>query len=243
MLRPLALAMLLTACGANFDAEQMSSVSGAGGGGMTSSQGGQGGGSGGMGAGGDAGSGGAGACVIPLVDDFSSMDFDLSRWAPWGRSSTGMGTLRITWDGTEGQLGGVHSAVEHDLRACSAFIELATPPTTDGVQAFMYIGQDADNRVGFYLFAGTLRFVTRVDGEQDSPGVPFDAAKHRFWRIRESAASVYWDTSPDAIDWTPQHEVPTPPVKLDAGVLNIGAGTQSATNAGEAAFDHFNVVP
>jgi hypothetical protein len=243
---PMLIALL--GCGASFSDETAPPDPDVGGGGTTSTQGGTagmgavgvggaaGGAGGAGGEGGDGGAGGAGGCKIPISDDFSS------NWSNWGPVETGAGVLGISWSGSVGQYGGVNSAARHDLRDCSAFIEIQAPPTA-GAQAFMYVGLDNDNRVGFYVANGTLRFAIRVGGANDTQSSSFDATDHRFWRIRESAGSVFWETSPDALAWTLQREAATPAVGLDDGLFNIGAGTLSDTTAGGAAFDNFNVVP
>lgn len=247
--------LALAGCGAGFAANDESSGapgdgsadgtggSGGGAGVMSAGGGGATGGGGGNGpAGGRGGAGGADGCVIPLSDDFTSPTLDGNKWLPWGSSQAGPGVLQINWSGGANEHGGVHSAAPYSLLDCSVFIELTSPPSSNQSQAFMYLGLDTENRVGFYVANGTLHFAIRINAVSQNVDLPFDPVAHRFWRLREENGTVYWYTSPDALQWTERREASTPNVGLDDGIFNIGAGTLAATTAGYATFDNFNVV-
>lgn len=45
--------------------------------------------------------------------------------------------------------------------------------------------------------------------------IPYDPVAHRWWRIRESSGTCYWDTSPDGTNWTNQASAATPAIPLN----------------------------
>jgi hypothetical protein len=46
-------------------------------------------------------------------------------------------------------------------------------------------------------------FVDSLDGTtEDDTTIPYDRIAHRWWRLREHNGTLYWDTSPNNIDWT-----------------------------------------
>jgi hypothetical protein len=72
--------------------------------------------------------------------------------------------------------------------------------------------------------------------------VPFDPIAHRFWRLRERAGQLFWETSPDGQPpWAVQHMQITP-FSLEASFLYLGTDAENAvTNPGVARFASFNL--
>jgi hypothetical protein len=72
---------------------------------------------------------------------------------------------------------------------------------------------------------------------------PFDPVAHRWWRLRESGGTVFWDTSPDYITWTNRATVATF-AGLNARQIWVGSGVWATETdpTGTAIFAHFNVT-
>jgi len=127
-----------------------------------------------------------------------------------------------------------------DLRGTRVFVEVTRVPTGVGEAAFAMIGGPAENidistRSG-YLFADQR--VAGVSGALMS--MPYDPIAHRWWQIREDAGTVYFETSPDGVTFTPFATTPTPPY-AQYPVIELYAGTYSPQAApGEAHFDNLN---
>lgn len=210
-----------------------------------------GGGSAGVG-GSDAGGGGAGEggttaadCSMIVADDFSSA-LDTTKWTPGGQNVvTQGGRLTLAWAAGANPYAGVGSAALQNLMGCSMHVELVTPPSAGGVQAFMYAGVSTDDRTGFFVLNDVLRMVIRTAGSHSEEStVAFDPVAHRWWRLREADGQVFWDTSADGITWVERFDAlrPGPPQNLAASTISLG-GASPGSMAGSVAFDNFNVQP
>jgi hypothetical protein len=184
--------------------------------------------------GGGPASGGAGgeggqvaACLTDLRDDFSG---ELTpQWNPWGGNvSATNDTLEVRWSGGSRSHSGVSST-----------------EAQGDTQAFLYAQHTIDNRVGFYVLNGQLRFaIDDSNGADSREDIPFDHEEHRWWRLRREEDSLVWETAPDGSDWTLRRQAALPSFDLTAMPINIGGGaTTSAPPAGSIAFDNFNLPP
>lgn len=74
--------------------------------------------------------------------------------------------------------------------------------------------------------------------ENERPTTTYDPAAMRWLRFRETAGSVYWETSPDGVTWTARRSLPTP--------AWVGEGTTKAVfetyrNTGTMGAEHLEV--
>jgi hypothetical protein len=131
----------------------------------------------------------------------------------------------------------------HDLRNGLVSIEV-TEMVDVGTTAFAFIdiGYDDANHVRLFQQNGYLGFATQLDGDWSDTGVAFDPGEHRFWRIRETAGTTFWETSPDGMTWNVGAAQPTSALfPLDLVYVAFGAGADGGEVApGEAHFDHLN---
>jgi len=85
------------------------------------------------------------------------------------------------------------------------------------------------NRVGYFDAGAT--------------SIAYDATAHAYWRIREAAGTLYWETSPDAQVWTVRRST-SAPAWVGDGNLNIQLIAHRSDGTDNfAEFDNFNVVP
>jgi hypothetical protein len=73
----------------------------------------------------------------------------------------------------------------------------------------------------------------------EGPWALYDPVAHAYWRIRESAGTVYFDTSPDAVTWTNFWSVATGFVITSVWV-SLSAGYWGTETASEAFIDNVN---
>jgi hypothetical protein len=85
-----------------------------------------------------------------------------------------------------------------------------------------------------------LIFRRRVsDTINDLGSIPYDAAMHRWWQIRERNGTTFWETSPDAQAWTMQYQEPTP--GATTAIITIAAGSSASNPVADlAVFDNLN---
>lgn len=67
-------------------------------------------------------------------------------------------------------------------------------------------GASAYNSIGWqYTVGGTLTaFLTQAGTGTTVGNLTYSATAHAWWRIREAAGTLYWDTAPDGLTWTNQ---------------------------------------
>lgn len=175
--------------------------------------------------------------VPPLSDDFNA-GLDEQRWVDVQAPATvSDGRVRIPVTTSYGHL---RSSRRYDLTGAEAAVEVVAVPRATAGQTIFEIGEDEKNSVSVVKSARKLAFVSTVDGVQSARTVSWDATAHRWWRIREAAGTIHWETSPDASRWTVQHSSAVP-VQLTSASVTLRAGlTSAAKNPGLAMFD--NVV-
>lgn|GEM_PF-5054132 len=100
---------------------------------------------------------------------------------------------------------------------------------------------DSDNALRFVVAGNTLIFREAIGGANSDTSVTYSSATHKFFRIRESGGTVYWETSADSLAWTTQRSKTTT-LTLTALTAYFMAGFWDAeTSAGTALFDNFNL--
>jgi hypothetical protein len=111
-----------------------------------------------------------------------------------------------------------------------------------GVQMYSMITLDAQNTIGIQYQQGSIASFRRVaDVYNDVDVVPYDPARHRYWRIGGAAGNVTWELSGDGVAWELRNTEPAP-FDLSATEYRIVAGLYvDAASPGVAAFDEVSV--
>jgi len=133
----------------------------------------------------------------------------------------------------------VNGANMTNARAVVEAVQVASGVTVDTELA---VCVDSQN---FYLIVhetDVLYFQQVIAGNRTSVSVPFDAAQHRWWRIRHilSADTIVFETSPNGQTWTVQRTVPRQ-LSLTSIRAEISAGTWRPSTPGTAIFDNFKI--
>lgn len=219
-----------------------------------SGQGGDGSGGGGGGAVGGGGMGGAGGgidCIVPVTDTFDG-GLASGTWDPWylgGTHNVVANELVVSWSGSAGaRAAGLHSSDTVSLEGCSMIVKLVDGPENSDHQAFFYfqqMGQPDSDRIGFALEGSALLFqLVRKNGISDGDSESFEPASMSWWRLREQAGTIYWETSANGMDWSEQHQAPVQDQTIDGYVINIGGGVVDENAAdGAITFDNVNAPP
>ncbi len=89
------------------------------------------------------------------------------------------------------------------------------------------------NQLVIIRAGGTLTLRRKLSGTNSDTGVTWNGSTMKWWRIRETAGTVYWETSPDGTpgSWTVRRSLATPfsvavgTIELNAGVYNSSVAT------------------
>ncbi len=137
------------------------------------------------------------ASMSALIDGFASSDS--GKWNNYNGTTitTSGGLLQITPDNTFGAA--ISAVTSYDLTGNHAVIEVTALGSS---QILSLAVVDGTNRFEMFYNFGDLMFRETVAGVTDDANtITYNGTAHRWWRIREVAGTVYWDTSPNGADW------------------------------------------
>ena len=156
-----------------------------------------------------------------LVDNFN----DNSMGPDWGDSYGGAnetgGQARVPV--VAGGFASYQTGASWTFAGATVFLKLAAVPAASGgsdVSCNMHVTSPTPGTsIGFHYNAvsGMLRIESNVGFWDDSAvEIAYNSTTHRWLRLRESAGTVYWDTSPDGTTWTNRRTATTPAWVVDA---------------------------
>jgi uncharacterized delta-60 repeat protein len=97
--------------------------------------------------------------------------------------------------------------------------------------------------VGLRVTKNQLRaFDNLGGGEITLTSLPWDALAMRYWRIRETAGTTYWEYSADFQTWQTLYSTPDP-LNLSSVQVKFGGGSQPGGNPGLVALDNLDISP
>lgn len=178
-----------------------------------------------------------------LTDDFSAQN--TTSWI-WG---TGVGTTSgYLALGIDSSFPTLTSRIGYDLTSSSVCVH-AEPASMMGDQTFLSLGGSGDvwtpgNDLQILQSENQLFFREIVGGVVSETAIPYDPdneTQHAWWRIREDAGIIYWQTSSDALTWT-THRTKTAAFAVDSVRIHLRAGNP-VTAARFSYFDNFNLCP
>ncbi len=154
--------------------------------------------------------------------------------------------LEITTTTKTGQYFTLETIGTYDLTGSFIYTKLVDP----GNQALttretvMYVNVDDNNKLNFVVSSNTLAAHKIVAGVNTVvTSIPYNAVNHAWLRIRESAGTIYWDTSANGRDWINLTSLATP-IAITALKIGLQAGcygTELVTSTSK--FDSFNITP
>ena len=193
--------------------------------------------------------------ALSFRDDFADTTRDASKWKPgtlnaptnetWDEQVTVVeqgGRLEITPRASEtGKHYNGYLSVD-SWNATNARASVEVVQAAEGAAETIFsLGVDGNNWFRFAAQAGQLLLQTRVGGVDTLSSMAYDAAQHRWWRLRHDRREeqVIFETSADGAAWVPRRGVPRK-LSLTALTVELGAGSASSVGApGKAVFDNF----
>lgn len=152
------------------------------------------------------------------------------------------GDLVVTLQATQ-PLGysGYDSRWKYDIRGSRVFVEVpqTTSVATHAQTDIQILGPNEEFAI--IEEAGTLSVEKFVGAAQTTLGATsYVAAQHRWWQIRESAGTLYFEASPDGLTYTQLATAPTPSWASIVDVALEAGAYQTETNPGTARFAQIN---
>lgn len=189
-----------------------------------------------------------GTAPYPLAQLADSFDDNRVNTALWPGNSGGAtevnGLARVP--AAAGVTAAYASARQYTFTGSWSTVHLVTVPSPTGATTatatFMVNAVTSATRAGFLVnsVAGTISCRSET-GFTDASAVTltYSPTSHAWLRIRESAGSVIWETSPDGYTWTVRRTAATPAwVGADQVLLSLTA----TRNAGATDFAEFDLV-
>ena len=178
-----------------------------------------------------------------LSDNFNDNSTDTSKWSPFGVHAEVNQRLELRLDGLSKTASGYTSTATYDLTGSSFKLEvIQTLRPVLGARTFFraFVTEEADE-VGILVENGLLHCGQTVAGTRTAlASMPYDAARHLWWRLREDSGTTYWETSGDGKSWQVLASKANP-IPLTAVKLSFGAGRdRQFPSLGLAIFDSAN---
>lgn len=182
-----------------------------------------------------------------LVDDFEDGTLNTTLWSgSYGDPDEVGGQARIPC--TTGYAG-LKSASTYTLTASAITIRLHAPDpggATSSAASVLVLSSVGGTDAGFIVdSAQTAVGLYLREGYADGGAVflTYSATDHAWLRFREDAGTLYWDTSPDGIDWTNQRTATTPAWAADTTLAFLIEGHRDAGADDFILVDSVNAPP
>jgi hypothetical protein len=183
-----------------------------------------------------------------LEDDFAGDQLSL-LWNTHGQTGTvgvaeGRGFIELGPNQAPHNVG-MTTERAYDLRGCNLWVEVArVPPAEVQGGALLMAGLDGDNAAIIETWAGMLAMGMVINGTyQAGTSTTYDAARHRWWRLREEDGTIHFETSADAQKWDTLLQSASP-VSVDG--VTVALAAQVAEPYGDVLrveFDNLNLLP
>ncbi len=179
--------------------------------------------------------------IANLVDEFSFLD--PNKWQTFGDVETQSDRLRLI---TLSGYSGVQSVSRWDLTESSLYARMYPATVGNGSREESILLYDGiDTGVHFIWAEGTLVMRVKRGGVNDDGYIEYNATDHAWWRIRETAGTVYFEAAPDVSgnpgSWTVLRSV-VHAINLTNIVVEISAGFWDAEDPFSSYVDSINYV-
>jgi len=140
------------------------------------------------------------SALATLIDAFGSNDL-ATLWAN-SYGTVGVATGRCSIQADTGYSSALESTSTYNLTGSSIFAQVSPYLYADGETALqLYL--DGNNEIIFEYAGGSMTASIKQAGVvTQGPFVTYNATNHAWWRIREAAGTIFFDTAPDASTWT-----------------------------------------
>lgn len=133
-----------------------------------------------------------------LTDSFATKD--TAKWSWDGGATVTSGQAVIPCNSTYADSFGTYEIAVYDLTGSEIHMEVVQRPNVGAGTTEGYLELQAAGPLNLLSMAVTgpdIVMRETVSGVASDTTVTYNATNHRWWRIRESGGTVYWDTAPD----------------------------------------------
>lgn len=191
--------------------------------------------------------------ISDLSDPFNQNSLNTSLWneftggsATIAYAQTGV-TVTFPASSTSSTDGDISTDSPYDITGGSVYVRILEVPSasTQADAVFALQANGFNEQYRWVYEAGTLYAQYFVAGSGTTPfSVTYDSTVHKYWRIRESGGTIFWDTSVDGSSWTNRASVSLP-LAIGATKLTVllaGACFQNETNPGTFKWVNLNII-
>lgn len=178
-----------------------------------------------------------------LTDNFDDNSFDTTKWTgAYGTVTETGGAIHIAC--TSGYSGYTSNGY-YDLTGSQMFTQIVSGPALGNGTTEMYfqLSHDSTNKLSIIVSGSLIYFRVMTAGVNDDTTTTFNLTTHKWWRIRESSGSVFFDTSTDGITWTNRKTATTPSFVTNVAVDNSSGYYGTETSPADFVMDNFNIAP
>jgi hypothetical protein len=188
--------------------------------------------------------------ISTLTDNFNAGWSNGVVWTDSGSADTTKvaavgGTIRI--DHTVGpQYNNLSAVTAYDLTGGAAYVKIVDFGNVSLVShnVGLSVRIDGNNWVAIGVDNNNLTVDKKVTGTQTNLlATPLDQTAHRWFRIRESGGTTFFDTAPDGMTWTNRHSVANVIAMTGLKPFLESGCWQTEASASYAVFDNFNTLP
>jgi len=184
--------------------------------------------------------------IAEFSDNFNDNSLDVAKWTEWsgGDVSETSQTLRIT-STTAASYKGMNSAVRGSLVGSSVHVEV--PHVLTGLTSgstMLQVGPDDQHTITLYVGGTTFAAEYQIEGVFTTVATTaYNSTTHRWWRIRESGGTVYYEYSANGGTWSALTSTAAP-FTLTTIRVSLFIGTDAANGSTDTAiFDNLNAFP
>ena len=188
------------------------------------------------------------ALLETLKDDFATT-FNTGLWTRTNSTQVVQANRTLSLSTTaSAAYFSIDSVATYDLTASSVYIQLVNAGIRTIASheiSILVLIKDSSNTMQWYLNSTTLQCYKKVAtvNTQVGSNLTYNPAVHRYFRIRESGGTTFYDWSTDGEVWTNHTSVANPFV-VTSLQLEISSGTYAAeTSVTTVVFDNSNIYP
>src|SRR5512139_903105 len=139
--------------------------------------------------------------IETLTDSFTTEDS--TKWDNWADSNVAVVNHAAQFTCTSGYPY-LLTQNWYSLQGSAVFCEVAQRPNVGNGTTDLYLEVYVAEQNSAYMQVqnNSLYFGETVNNTPNATSITYNATDHRWWRVRESAGTIYWDTSPDGNTWT-----------------------------------------
>ncbi|MEV5264824.1 hypothetical protein [Streptomyces werraensis] len=191
-----------------------------------------------------------GVFAAPMSEIVEKFTTGMGRFIYWGGTFWNEPWKRAGIPPNSAYPGLMASDVPYEITGSSHYFEVTTLPTGGAGTYFAAIVLGPVDNGTFVRFrylpaTNTLTCDNCVNYYDPTPTtLTFDPVAHRWWRFREAAGTLYWETSPDAMTWTVRRTMATTQwLKFGTLRVNFEGYADEGSTPTPAEVDNINTVP